>query len=213
MAQGTGHIRRFLSETGGESVAAFAMAGQVVVIALQVIDALTSFEAIIDGKFDAAEGGMRTPLLGESNVPDIRKLEEEEMDGPPVLKRYDGAAKFEAGLQGAAGIFGLGEALATIRKAGVDDIAARLRLITDRLIEGLSRIGGEVVSPRRDRQWSGIVSFSPARAQARKIVDKLKDQDVTVVLRKGRVRISPHYYNTDREIDLLLDKIEAATEA
>lgn len=79
----------------------------------------------------------------------------------------------------------------------------RILHLTDRLIEGLLSREYDVVTPLDPRERSGVVCFRPigdpletlARAEAEKVI---------VSVRMGVVRVSPHFYNTDEEIDRLL---------
>ena len=85
-----------------------------------------------------------------------------------------------------------------------------LRALTDRLVEGLRGLDGRVVSPRGEGEWSGLVSFEPNGCSSRDVVRRLAEQGVLAVARKGRVRLSPHYYNTAEEVDALLERLSDA---
>jgi selenocysteine lyase/cysteine desulfurase len=112
-----------------------------------------------------------------------------------------GALKFEAvPYHHFAGLFGLHQALKNIHAVGPAAIYARLRAITDELVEGLNSLGGRVVSPRGEHEWSGIISFAPRSADAGRLAAKLNEHGVYVARRKGRLRICPHYYNTSAEV-------------
>lgn len=51
---------------------------------------------------------------------------------------------------------------------------------------------------------SGIVRFN--HPQAEQIVEKLKSQNIIVSYRDGAIRVSPHRYNTEYEMDLLVKR-------
>jgi selenocysteine lyase/cysteine desulfurase len=119
----------------------------------------------------------------------------------------ESAGRFEEGTPNTPGIFGLGAALDLLLELGVDDIGRRVLELTDRLARGIDERGGHVLSPREDGCASGIVSFvmpdeAPAETAARLVA-----RDVFVVVRRGGVRASPHFYNDEDEIDRLLDAL------
>jgi selenocysteine lyase/cysteine desulfurase len=88
---------------------------------------------------------------------------------------------------------------------GITHIFDRLRLLTDRLIAGLESKGYLIKSPRALGQWSGIVSFVSPTHHHTPILKKLHDEHKTeIALREGRLRVSPHFYNTEGQIDGLV---------
>jgi selenocysteine lyase/cysteine desulfurase len=48
------------------------------------------------------------------------------------------------------------------------------------------------------------VSFSPGKHKAEKVCEQLLGQGFVTAARNGRIRVSPHYYNTFEEIDRLV---------
>lgn len=154
---------------------------------------------------DAALDAVRSPIVTESNVRDIKAEEEDPTTGVPQLRINDGALKFEAvPYNNFCGVFGLRQAMENIHSVGAAVIHHRLYDVTCELVEGLKRLDGRVVSPRGKDEWSGIVSFAPGRAAARDVAADLLRNGVYVAVRKGRLRICPHYYNTSAEVDRFL---------
>ena len=76
------------------------------------------------------------------------------------------------------------------------------RQITDHLIEGLKKQGRKIITPLASDRRSGIVVFEDSDPQA--TFNKLKSLNITVASRVKAIRVSPHYYNTEEEIDKLL---------
>src|SRR5258708_38383636 len=70
------------------------------------------------------------------------------------------AAKFECGSWNVPGFLALKASLELLASLGIETIAARIRLLTDRLIVGLQAKGYSIISPRGEGEWSGIVSFT-----------------------------------------------------
>ncbi len=75
--------------------------------------------------------------------------------------------------------------------------------LVERLIDGLEGLGYEVITPR-DRR-AGIVVFR--HRDPYELAARLAVKGVIVSPRPGRVRVSPHFYNTKEEIDILLEAL------
>lgn len=148
---------------------------------------------------------VRSPIVTEGNVRDVGAEEEEPTRGIPELKINEGALKLEAvPYNNFAGVFGFHQALKNLRSVGQATAYQRLHDITNELVEGLGRLDGRVVSPRGRNEWSGIVSYAPNEMGAKEIVRRLYDNGVHISVRKGRLRICPHYYNTSDEVSEFL---------
>ena len=118
------------------------------------------------------------------------------------------ALRFESGSTNIAGMFGLLAAMEFLHSLGADAISQRIKHLTDRLIEGVRDKGYSVISLRRENQWSGIVCFTSPNHDHSAIVRALrKDHNTEIVVREGRLRVSPHFYNTDEQIDRLVDQL------
>jgi len=90
--------------------------------------------------------------------------------------------------------------LKIIREVGVDKIREKSKLQTTRLIEFADRQGWRVNSPRDAERRGGTVSIDMPDSQA--ISQELLSRDILVDWRpKAGVRFSPHFYNTNAEVD------------
>jgi cysteine desulfurase/selenocysteine lyase len=123
---------------------------------------------------------------------------------PAEIDLLPDARRFEPGTENSIGVFGLGGTLELILEIGVEAIEGRVLGLTDMLCEGLARKGYRVVSPRGERERSGIVIFSHATRDTQVLADRLAAAGVVVSVRAGGIRVSPHYYNSEEEIELLL---------
>ena len=121
------------------------------------------------------------------------------------LEFRDDARRFDGGSYNLAGIWGLGASLEWLLELEIDKIWNRVRMLTDRLAEGVREKGYRVVSSRNPGESSGIVAFvSDTHAHSR-LVSHLRQEHRTVIAaRRGRLRVSPHFYNTEREIEKLI---------
>lgn len=120
------------------------------------------------------------------------------------LTYADGAARFEGSSKSLPGACALEAVLKMMAEAGQENIQARIKHLTDRLCTGLEQQGYSIFSPRGDREWSGIVVFDHKEHPADQLVAMLTKRKIITCLRGGRVRVSPHFYNTDEQIDSLL---------
>ena len=115
------------------------------------------------------------------------------------------AAKFEAGSHNVPGFLSLARSLEMIRGIGIGAISERVRRLTDLLVGGLTAKGYQVVSPREAEAWSGIVSFvSPTHDHGMIFRTLRNDRRIELALRNGRLRCSPHFYNTEAQIERLI---------
>jgi selenocysteine lyase/cysteine desulfurase len=82
--------------------------------------------------------------------------------------------------------------------------------LTNYLIDRLDRRGVEIITPSDEREHSGIVSFNFPEAE--KVFERLREQNIIISLRQGRLRVSPHFYNTEDEMrKLVVGLLEKST--
>ncbi len=118
----------------------------------------------------------------------------------------DSARRYESGSYNFAGIFALGGAFDLVAEIGIENIARRLLALTDRLVEGLRDKGYRIVSSRAPGEGSGIVAFFSDAHDPEQIQRHLQaEHRIVLAVRAGRLRASPHCYNTQREIDQLIE--------
>ncbi len=100
-----------------------------------------------------------------------------------------------------------GAALELLLEVGPDTIENRVLDLSARLAAGLSERGYELVEPwpRSRGESSGIVSFRKPTASAQEVLRDLSAARVIARTHRDFVRLSPHFYNTDEEIDRVLD--------
>ena len=108
------------------------------------------------------------------------------------------ARRFELGTPALATVHTALGGQEIVDEAGIGAITARNARLVAHLVERVSSAGLELALAPRDRR-SAIVMIrhgDPAGA-----VRHLAEQDVIVDHRPGFVRVSPHFYNTEEEID------------
>ena len=120
----------------------------------------------------------------------------------------DTARRYEAGSYNMAGIFALDGAIELTLEIGIENIAKRLLFLTDRLTDGLRAKGYRVISSRTPTEASSIVAFRSDVHDHDKIQAHLEaEHRIVIAVRCGRLRASPHFYNTEREIDQLVEAL------
>jgi selenocysteine lyase/cysteine desulfurase len=120
----------------------------------------------------------------------------------------DDARKFDSGSYNLAGICALGASISLLLETGLEEIQRRVKQLTDQLVEGLHRKGWKVHSPRTPSEWSGIVSFSSDKQDLAALQRHLREEfKIVLAKRLGRLRASPHFYNTAEEIQQLIDAL------
>lgn len=132
------------------------------------------------------------------------------VQGAGDYARYDltlreDARRYEEGTHNTIGAHALGASVALLLEAGIERVWEQIEALTQRLVEGLMRAGCEVVSPRGAQERSGIVSFRHPRLAPGDLVGRLWERRIAVCERSGAVRVSPHFYNDEAEIDGLLE--------
>ena len=111
------------------------------------------------------------------------------------------AGKLEEGTQSFATILGMGAALALLEEAGIEHIAAH---ITDWLAEAETFLAAAGLDPGPVRPVrKGILTFRPPSGTAEEFVHRAEEEGVILSARRGRVRVSPHFYNGDAELAAL----------
>ena len=133
-----------------------------------------------------------------------------------ALDDYDlaeGAARFESWEKAYAALLGMGAAIDYALACGIEPLADRIGLLAQRARAGLAEIPGVTVRDRGSVR-SGIVTIrvdDPAGVvaglRARGINTSLSTPDYSRIdfgrdQAPGLVRISPHAYNTEDEVDL-----------
>ena len=117
------------------------------------------------------------------------------------------AAKFEPGSPSVLSTFALGAAIDLLLEVGPQRIERRLMELTDRLVAGLRTRGAEVVSPWGTGERSGIVVFRLG-SDPQRLCTELIRQGFIVRVRNGGIRVAPHFYNNEDDIDRLLSALD-----
>jgi len=123
------------------------------------------------------------------------------------LNYREGAGRFEYGTLNTAGVYGLGAAIDLFLEVGPDKIEAYVLGLSDYLAERLTAKGYDVVSSRRAGEKSAIVTCTHKTRSPRELYHQLRAKGIHTAPRVNRLRISPHFYNTREEVDVLIDAL------
>ena len=120
------------------------------------------------------------------------------------LTYADDARRFEVATIPYQDMVGMDSSLELLHEIGLDVVAARIHSLAGRLVDGIAAIPAlSLVTPRDPKRRAGIVSFHAKAAEA--ISARLNANKVSHSIRGGGViRLAPHIYNTEQEIDRVL---------
>ena len=150
---------------------------------------------------------LNPPLYGWNNVRCPNFVAQEKIEF-----RND-ATKYEAGTHNLLGVVGLIASLELVREIGVDNIAAELLRKRALLVPALSAKGYTVLNAEaKPENASGIVTLYKPGVDLAPLHKKLADAGVVASLRSDRkgqsyLRLSPHFYNTDAELQRVLELV------
>ncbi len=118
------------------------------------------------------------------------------------LEMKNAGERYEWGCPSFAAMFGFAAAAKYLAEIGVDKIEKRVLALTDYLIARLREKEIRVLSSLESSERSGIVVFEAA--QPVKLWKALLEKKIYVSPRGGGIRVAPHFYNTEGEIDILI---------
>ena len=123
------------------------------------------------------------------------------------IDRRDDAFRYLNGTPHIPALYACQPGLEILRQAGIERIRAKSMRQTKRLIEGALARGWRVHTPAEAAERAGTVSVDCPHA--REVARELLARDILVDYRpQAGVRLSPHFYNRDDEIDFALAQTE-----
>jgi cysteine desulfurase / selenocysteine lyase len=125
----------------------------------------------------------------------------------PTLTYAATARKFEESALSWLDIAAFSAAVGLLLEVGIDVIEEHVLGLSRRLAEGLVERGCNIVEPwpREPEESSGIVSFNRPGSTEAELLRDLKAAGVITRSHRDFVRLSPHFYNTEEEVDRVLD--------
>lgn len=120
----------------------------------------------------------------------------------------DTAARYEGGSQNIAGLLALEASLELLARYGAEAISPRVLEITETACQRLAKLGATILSDRTPAHSSGIVSFELPGRDPLALRQQCFHRKVLLSCRAGRLRISPHAYNTAEDIERLVEALK-----
>jgi kynureninase len=124
------------------------------------------------------------------------------------LERHPTARRLEHGTPPAPVFFIAQGGLDVISEVGVEAIRARNGELQDRVIERADELGLDVRTPRERLSRGGVVNVRVG-PDASKICHALLERDVCTDFRGDGLRISPHFFNTEDDVDRCFEELRA----
>ena len=150
---------------------------------------------------------LNPPIYGWHNVRNPNFVAQERI----VFR--SGAVKYEAGTHNLLGLIGLIAAMELALEVSVESIAAELLRKRALFVPALQKKGFTVLNADTKKEnASGIVTFFQPGKDLAALNQKLSDAGVVASLRTDRkgqnyIRFSPHFYNTDAELQRMLEQV------
>ncbi len=110
----------------------------------------------------------------------------------------ESAEKYEAGMLDFAALYAMADTIDMMLEIGTGIIEARVLELGQCVREIVQRKGASVL-------YEGSPIVSAAFADAPAIAARLKEQGIITAARHGRLRISPHFYNNEADLDHFAD--------
>ncbi len=152
----------------------------------------------------ALQEKLRPVVLGWNNVRCPNYVAQDEIAFSP------GAQRFEAGTHNLLGLVGLHAAMDLLLEVGLENIAAELLRKRAWLVPAIQEKGYTVLhASAPPENASAIVTFFQPETEMREIHLRLEAAGIITSLRLDRggqayIRLSPHFYNTDEELQRVI---------
>jgi selenocysteine lyase/cysteine desulfurase len=150
---------------------------------------------------------LQPPIVGVCSVVGYDRYFDYDLTLAPTARR------FEESVVSILDTAAFGAALELLLEVGLEVIESRVLSLSARLAEGLADRGYELVEPwpRTNDESSGIVSFRKRGARPQEVLRDLEAAHVVARTHQDFVRLSPHFYNTEEEIDRVLEVLAPET--
>ncbi len=124
------------------------------------------------------------------------------------IEYADDAFRFLNGTPAIPALYAARSGYEIINEIGVENIRRKSLRQTQRLIDLADEAGFRINTPRTDAERGGTVTLDVSDGQ--EITKELLRRDFLVDFRPGAgIRIAPHFYTKDEELDLVISEIQA----
>ena len=123
------------------------------------------------------------------------------------LSLRNSAERFQNGTINTFGIYALNASLKLFKEFGIENVERRVIENSTYFINELINIGyNPILKNQSEESLSGIVSIR--NEKNKEIYEELEKKNVNAAFREGIIRFSPHFYNTNEEIDIVISKLK-----
>jgi selenocysteine lyase/cysteine desulfurase len=120
------------------------------------------------------------------------------------------ARRFQAGTPPIPSIYAGIAGMELIESIGIEETREHVLHLNAHLIAGIDELGGQVVTPRERDRHGALVCVKSKDVDA--LVAALAHWGIVTSSRDSNLRISPHAYNSQADIDLVLEALTANRE-
>lgn len=133
----------------------------------------------------------------------------------PSIELPGAAWRYEPGVLNVGPILGMRAAMEMFLSVGPNAVAANIAGLVFSLAHRLAELGFEFLGPVEGPRASGILTAWHPRVDARELVKVLEERGVIASPRRDRagkfyLRFSPHFYNTDAELERAVEVLREA---
>lgn len=121
----------------------------------------------------------------------------------------EGAARFEGGTLNEVGVCGLGHSIDLMLTAGPSRIEQHVLSLSEYICQRLTETGYIVCNSGKADERSAIIVCQHPERSAEEICDSIKARNIIISSRLGRLRIAPHFYNSQDDVDTMIDALPA----
>lgn len=133
------------------------------------------------------------------------------------LRLRDDARRFETGTFPLPQAWTASGGLEIILEVGVDRIRKRNQELTRRVISAADELGLELMSPREDELRGGLVRVripgvgrgEEGHSKAEEVLNRLLERDVVLDSRADCLRIAPHFFNNESDVDRCFEELKS----
>jgi len=115
------------------------------------------------------------------------------------------ARRFEAGTPPVPSIYAGIAGMELMMEIGIPETREHVLGLTERLMTGVDELRGVVATPREPERRGALTCVRSTDTHA--LVAALAEDGIVTSDRDGNLRISPHAYNTEDDIDVVLDSL------
>jgi selenocysteine lyase/cysteine desulfurase len=130
---------------------------------------------------------------------DVFEMDVHDYSPSPTARRFQsGTPPIPAIYAGIAGI-------ELMQEIGIAETRAHVVQLNERLIGGVEELGGKVVTPREPERRGALICIRSHDAE--ELVAALGRDGIVASSRDGNLRVSAHGYNSDRDIDAVVEAL------